>query len=74
MRTAGITQGARMRERREGLYLSQRELASLADTTVPTIGAYEHGCIPRRRKSLALERVEEVLSQLEAEQGVGAPA
>ncbi len=72
MNTTAISAGARMRARREALYVSQRELASLADVAVPTVSNFEHGALPSRRRSAALDRVLAVLDELEATQPVPA--
>lgn len=66
MRTDGIDAGAEVRLRRQRLYLSQRELASLAGCSLASITNFEHGVIPQKNASRAFARVLEVLDELEA--------
>lgn len=72
MNTEAIATGARMRDRREQLYLSQRELAALADCSLPMIAHFERGVFPRSGTSPVLERVLAALDDLETRGRSGA--
>jgi predicted transcriptional regulator len=68
MNTQAIAMGTDMRDRRERLYLSQRELAALADCSLPMIAHFERGVFPRAGTSPVLERVLAALDELESGQ------
>lgn len=59
-----IISGALLRKRRERLYLTQCELASLADCSRASLANIEGGYTPK--SSRVMERIEAALERLEA--------
>lgn len=68
MNTDALAEGAKLRARREALYVSRSELASLADVSLPSVRNFEAGLLPRSQ-SRVFCRVLGVLDELERRQG-----